>query len=98
MSIKQCTNDFKNFEVYVDTKGRLLVDSDLLLPRKKWDSDHGMYIIATLDNVDIEDLFRCCVSRLQEMGKWEFLYKMHLSKKRLDMDKEIYEEFKEHFA
>ena len=60
MSIKQCTNDFKNIQIHVDDKGRLLIDSDLLLQRKKWDVDRSMYHIATLDNIDIEDLFKFC--------------------------------------
>tara|TARA_Y100001978_G_scaffold50411_1_gene45145 strand:+ start:672 stop:983 length:312 start_codon:yes stop_codon:yes gene_type:complete len=95
MSIKESTNDHKNIAIYLDDEGRLLIDPDLLLQRKKWDYDRSMYHIATLDNVDIEDLFRFCISRLQELGMWEILYRISLSKERLDMDKEIYEEFKE---
>ena len=95
MSIKESTNDHKNIAIYLDDEGRLLIDPDLLLQRKKWDYDRCMYHIATLDNVDIEDLFRFCISRLQELGMWEILYRISLSKERLDMDKEIYEEFKE---
>ena len=95
MSIKESTNDHKNIAIYLDDEGRLLIDPDLLLQRKKWDYDRSMYHIATLDNIDIEDLFRFCISRLQELGMWEILYRISLSKERLDMDKEIYEEFKE---
>ena len=95
MSIKQSTNDYKNIQIHLDDVGRLLIDPDLLLQRKKWDYDRSMYHIATLDNIDIEDLFKFCISRLQELGMWEILYRISLSKGRLDMDKEIYEEFKE---
>ena len=94
MSIKESTNDDKNIQIHLDDKGRLLIDSDLLLPRKKWVSDRCMYHIATLDNIDIEDLFGFIIMRLKELGMWEYLYRMSLSKERLDMDKEIYEEFK----
>ena len=95
MSIKESTNDYKNIAIYLDDEGRLLIDPDLLLQRKKWDHDRSMYHIATLDNIDIEDLFKFCISRLQELGMWEILYRISLSKGRLDMDKEIHEEFKE---
>tara|TARA_A100001035_G_scaffold189691_1_gene151402 strand:- start:482 stop:823 length:342 start_codon:yes stop_codon:yes gene_type:complete len=105
MSIKQSTNDFKNIQIHLDDRGRLMIDSDLLLENKgdqiqrytpiEWDDDRCMYHIATLDNIDIEDLFGFLIMRLKELGSWEFLYRISLSKKRLDMDKEIYEEFKE---
>ena len=105
MSIKESTNDDKNIQIHLDDKGRLLIDSDLFLDNKwndeiqrttpvEWDHDRCMYHIATLDNIDIQDLFGFIIMRLKELGMWEYLYRMSLSKKRLDMDKEIYEEFK----
>mgnify|MGYP001158121317 CR=1 FL=1 len=94
MSIKQCTNDFKNIQIHVDDKGRLLIDSDLLLQRKKWDVDRSMYHIATLDNIDIEDLFGFCIERLKELGSWETLYHLSLTKSWLDRCREIQDEFK----
>ena len=94
MSIKQCTNDFKNVQIHVDDKGRLLIDPDLLLQRKKWDYDRSMYHIATLDNIDLEDLFGFIIMRLQELGSWEYLYQISLTKSWLDRSKEIYSDFK----
>ena len=67
MSIKESTNDDKNIQIHLDDKGRLLIDSDLFLDNKwndeiqrttpvEWDHDRCMYHIATLDNIDIQDL------------------------------------------
>lgn len=94
MSIKQSPNDFKNVQIHVDDKGRLLIDPDLLLQRKKWDYDRSMYHIATLDNIDLEDLFGFIIMRLQELGSWEYLYQISLTKSWLDRSKEIYSDFK----
>ena len=94
MSIKQSPNDFKNIQIHVDDKGRLLIDPDLLLQRKKWDYDRSMYHIATLDNIDLEDLFGFIIMRLQELGSWEYLYQISLTKSWLDRSKEIYSDFK----
>ena len=105
MSIKESTNDDKNIQIHIDDRGRLMIDSDLLLDNRwddqiqrttpiEWDHDRCMYHIATLDNIDIEDLFGFIIMRLKELGMWEYLYRMSLSKERLDMDKELYEEFK----
>ena len=92
MSIKQSTNDYKNIAIYLDDEGRLLIDPDLLLQRKKWDHDRSMYHIATLDNIDIEDLFGFCVRRIKEMGMWNILYHVHLSHTRLESEKGFYTE------
>ena len=94
MSIKQSTNDHKNIAIYLDDEGRLLIDPDLLLQRKKWDYDRSMYHIATLDNIDLEDLFGFIIMRLQELGSWEYLYQISLTKSWLDRSKEIYSDFK----
>ena len=94
MSIKQSTNDHKNIAIYLDDEGRLLIDPDLLLQRKKWDDHRCMYHIATLDNIDIEDLFGFCIERLKELGSWETLYHLSLTKSWLDRCREIQDEFK----
>lgn len=105
MSIKQCTNDFKNVQIHLDDKGRLLIDSDLLLDNKwddqiqrttpvKWDYDRSMYHIATLDNIDIEDLLGFIIMRLQELGSWETLYQISLKKTCLDRLRGVQDEFK----
>ena len=73
---------------------RILIDPDLLLQRKKWDDDRSMYHIATLDNIDLEDLFGFIIMRLQELGSWEYLYQISLNKSWLDRSKEIYSDFK----
>ena len=102
MSIKQSTNDFKNIQIHLDDRGRLMIDSDLLLENKgdqiqrytpiEWDDDRCMYHIATLDNIDIEDLFGFCVRRIKEMGMWNILYHVHLSHTRLQSEKGFYTE------
>ena len=94
MSIKESTNDHKNIAIYLDDEGRLLIDPDLLLQRKKWDYDRCMYHIATLDNIDIEDLFGFIVMRLQELGSWETLYQISLKKTCLDRLRGVQDEFK----
>ena len=98
MSIKQSPNDFKNVQIHVDDKGRLLIDPDLLLQRKKWDYDRSMYHIATLDNIDLEDLFGFIIMRLQELGSWEYLYQISLRKSWLDRCREIQDEFNKNVA
>lgn len=94
MSIKESTNDHKNIAIYLDDEGRLLIDPDLLLQRKKWDYDRSMYHIATLDNIDLEDLFGFIIMRLQELGSWETLYQISLKKTCLDRLRGVQDEFK----
>ena len=108
MSIKESTNDHKNIQIHLDDRGRLMIDSDLLLENKgdqiqrytpiEWDDDRCMYHIATLDNIDIEDLFGFCIRRLQELGSWEFLYRISLTKSWLDRCREIQDEFNKEFV